>query len=45
MVDEIKHNYVRDSVEALLSDKKPEVSESRQFGCGIQYEKVLNSTK
>lgn len=45
MVDEIKHNYVRDAVEALLSDKKPEVAESRQFGCGIQYEKESSSTK
>ncbi|MGE3314568.1 MAG: thioredoxin family protein [Planctomycetaceae bacterium] len=40
MVDEIKHNYVRDAVDALLADKKPEVTESRQFGCGIQYEKA-----
>jgi len=35
---EIKHHYVRDAVESLLAGKKPEVTESLQFGCGIQYE-------
>ena len=34
----VEHHYVRDAVDALLAGKKPEVTESRQFGCGIQYE-------
>jgi hypothetical protein len=44
-VAEIKHTYVRDAVEALLADKKPEVAESLQFGCGIQYEKEKKPEK
>lgn len=44
-VDEIKHHYVRDAVESLLADKKPEVPESLQFGCGIQYEQPKKSDK
>ena len=35
---DIKHHYVQNAVEALLAGKKPEVEESRQFGCGINYE-------
>jgi peroxiredoxin len=34
----VEHHYVRDAVDALLAGKKPEVTESRPFGCGIQYE-------
>lgn len=35
--DKAKDHYVRDAVDALLAGKKPEVAETRQFGCGIQY--------
>lgn len=42
-VDQIKHHYIRDAVEALLADKKPEVAESLQFGCTIGYEKKKDS--
>lgn len=35
----IKHQYVRDAVDAVLAGKKPEVAETRQFGCGISYNK------
>lgn len=34
----IDTHYVRDAVEAVLAGKKPEIRESRPFGCGIQYE-------
>lgn len=37
--EEVKHHYVRDAVDALLRGETPEVAESRQFGCGIKYEK------
>ncbi len=36
---EVKKHYVRDAVEALLAGKQPEIKESLQFGCGIQYKR------
>lgn len=33
----IETNYVRDAVDAILAGKKPEIRESRQFGCAIDY--------
>ncbi len=36
---EVKQNYLRDALEAVLAGKTPEVIETRQVGCGIQYEK------
>jgi len=33
----VENHYVRDAVEALLAGKQPEISETRQFGCGIKY--------
>ncbi|BBO32987.1 thioredoxin family protein [Lacipirellula parvula] len=32
-----KH-HVRDAVEAVLGGKKPQVAETKQFGCGIHYD-------
>ncbi len=37
---EVKHHYLKDAVEALLAGKKPEVEESRQFGCSIGYQEA-----
>jgi peroxiredoxin len=34
----VETRYVREAVEALLAGKPPEVAESFQFGCAIQYE-------
>ncbi len=36
---EVEKHYVRDAVDALLAGKKPEVKESLQFGCGIEYKR------
>jgi peroxiredoxin len=33
----VKHDYVRDAVAALLRGERPEVTETLQFGCGIEY--------
>jgi peroxiredoxin len=33
----VKHHYVRDAVAALLKGETPEVTETLQFGCGIEY--------
>ena len=35
----VEKHYVKDAVEALLKGKEPEVKESLQFGCGIQYKR------
>jgi peroxiredoxin len=35
----VKHNYVRDAIDALLAGKSVEVTETRAVGCGIQYKK------
>lgn len=37
-VGKVETHYVRDAVEAVLAGKKPEIRETRQFGCGIEYE-------
>ena len=34
----VKYHYVRDAVDALLAGKTPEVTESLQRGCEIEYE-------
>ena len=36
---QVEKNYVRDAVEALIAGKLPEIKESLQFGCGIQYKR------
>lgn len=35
----VENHYVEDAVKALLAGKSPEVKESLQFGCGIQYKR------
>ncbi len=35
----VEKHYARDAVKALLNGKQPEVKESLQFGCGIQYKR------
>ena len=35
----VEKHYVKDAVDALLKGKEPEVKESLQFGCGIQYKR------
>lgn len=37
LLGEVKHHYLVDAVNALLAGKDPEVTETRQKGCGIQY--------
>ncbi len=34
----IKHNYLRDAIDAVLAGKKPAAAEVKPFGCGIAYE-------
>jgi peroxiredoxin len=34
----VKARYVPDALDAVLSGKQPEIRETRQFGCGIEYE-------
>jgi peroxiredoxin len=36
---EAKTHYLRDAIDSVLAGKVPEVTETRQVGCGIQYEK------
>ena len=33
----VRHNYLEDAVKALLSGERPEVAETLQFGCTIDY--------
>jgi peroxiredoxin len=37
--DEVKKTFLRDAIEALLDGKKPPEAVTKQFGCGIKYEK------
>jgi thiol-disulfide isomerase/thioredoxin len=36
--DKVAKQHVREAVDALLAGKTPEVTETRQRGCGIKYE-------
>jgi peroxiredoxin len=36
---QVEKHYVRDAVQTLLAGKQPEIKESLQFGCGIEYKK------
>jgi peroxiredoxin len=36
---QVEKHYVQDAVQALLDGKQPEIKESLQFGCGIQYKR------
>ena len=33
----VESTYLLDAIDALLAGEKPEITEMRQFGCGIQY--------
>lgn len=35
----VEKHYVKDAVDALLAGNEPEIKESLQFGCGIQYKR------
>jgi peroxiredoxin len=37
ILSEVKHNYLLDAVDALLTGQQPEVTETRAKGCAIQY--------
>ncbi|MFQ5734134.1 MAG: thioredoxin family protein [Planctomycetaceae bacterium] len=37
--EKVEDHYLRDAVDALLAGKAPEVTESRQVGCEIEYDK------
>jgi hypothetical protein len=41
----VETHYVRDAVEAILAGKQPEIGESRQIGCAIEYEKKKAAEK
>lgn len=34
----VERKYVRDAIDAVLAGNRPEIRETRQFGCGIDYE-------
>ena len=34
----VKKNYLRDALDAILAGKKPAIAETRQKGCGIKYD-------
>jgi peroxiredoxin len=38
-VDQVKTAYLRNAIDALLEGKKPPKAVTKQFGCGIRYEK------
>jgi peroxiredoxin len=35
--EKVSKHYLRDAIDAVLSGKAPETTETRQFGCGIKY--------
>ncbi len=37
--DDVKKTYLRDALDALLAGKRPPKTVTKQFGCGIKYEK------
>ena len=37
--DKVKKHHLRDALDALLAGKEPPEAVTRQFGCGIKYEK------
>lgn len=37
---QVDAHYVRDAVDALLAEQQPELTETRAFGCGIEYQEV-----
>ena len=37
--EKVSKHYLKDAIDAVLAGKTPETPETRQFGCGIRYEK------
>jgi peroxiredoxin len=37
--EKVSKHYLKDAIDAVLAGKSPETTETRQFGCGIKYEK------
>ena len=37
--EKVKKHYLRDAIDAVLDGKQPKEAVTKQFGCGIQYEK------
>ena len=37
--DNVKKHYLRDAIDALLEGKEPPETVTKQFGCGVKYEK------
>ena len=35
----VERHYVNAAVDALLANQQPEITETRQFGCAIEYQK------
>jgi peroxiredoxin len=38
--DKVTKQYLRDAINAALAGTSPEVTETKQFGCGIQYKRA-----
>jgi len=38
-VNEVKTNYLRDALDALLAGKEPPKATTNAFGCSVKYEK------
>lgn len=36
--DAVKHHHLKDAIDAVLAGKSPEVTTTKQLGCGIKYE-------
>lgn len=43
--DQVKTPYLRNALDALLDGKKPPETVTKQFGCGIKYEKKQQPSK
>ena len=39
--DEVEKTYLRDALDAILADKKPDPAETKAVGCGIKYGKPI----
>lgn len=40
--DRVKHHYLQDAIAATLAGKPPEVRETLQFGCAIEYDQTAD---
>ncbi|MBM82887.1 MAG: hypothetical protein CMJ78_20180 [Planctomycetaceae bacterium] len=43
IVEDVEEHYLKDAIDSLLAGKEIEITETRQFGCGIEYEPVAVS--